>query len=286
MTVPPSCSIGRLGPAAVFGAVALVTGCAAPDPGPPPLLRAAAGQSRAGQEAYLTGRTGDAVSALGEAVRLHLAAGDLPGGSRALLNLALAQRAAGDAAAATATAARLRELAPAARQQAREQGASEEIVAELSTASPWLDALVALDRGDRAAAAGLLDSAGGKFSGSSPWPGRLESLRAELALGEGRPGEALVHARAGVAACTAAGDRAEEARAQRLAGAAQVQLGQWPEARADFLAALKLEETLGGGGRMAGDLKQLAVIAGHLGDSAEAQLYTQRAAAIASARTR
>jgi len=263
----------------------LVAGCAATGDGPPPLLRAATGQTRAGEEAYLSGHAAEAVPALGEAVRLHLAAGDLPGAARALLNLALALRAAGDATAAAATAARLHDLTPAAQQQARE-GAPAEAAVELAAASAWLDALLALDANDFPTASALLATAPGPLASSSPWPGRVETLRAELALGEGRFADALVHARAGQAASAAAKDRAEEARARRFAGAAHVRLGQWPEAREDFLAALRIEETLGGGGRMAGDLTQLAAIAGQLGDSSAAQWYTQRARAITDARSR
>jgi len=267
----------------VFAALIFFAGCAAPGDGPPPMLRAAAVQTRAGEEAYLAGRAADAVPALAEAVRLHLAAGDLPGAARALLNLALAERAAGDTGAAAATAMRLRDLTPPALQQARQQGAPAESLAGISAGSVWLDVLLALERGDTAAAGALLNAVGEKFPGSSPWPGRLETARAQLALAEGRFAAALTHARAGGAACAAAGDRAEEARARRLAGAARVRLDQWNEARADFLAALKLEESLGGGARMAGDLRQLSAIAEHQGDSAEAQLYSQRAAVIAAA---
>jgi tetratricopeptide (TPR) repeat protein len=174
----------------------------------------------------------------------------------------------------------LRELAPAARQQAIEQGDESEI----SVGSAWLDALLALDRGDAAAAAALLANAPQQFSKTSPWPGRLETLRAEVDLGAGRFSESLLHARAGRTAAAAAHDQAEEARALRIAGSAQMGLGQWPEARIDFLAALKIEQALGAGARMIGDLNHLATIAEHLGDTSAAQLYAQRASAIAGAR--
>jgi tetratricopeptide (TPR) repeat protein len=275
-----------LGPTLLFVTTfALLAGCAAAGNGPPPLLREAAAQSRAGEEAYLSGRATEAIPALSEAVRLHLAAGDMPGAARALLNLALAQRAAGDSAAVAATAARLRDLTPAAGQQAHElEGKDAGAAAELMAASAWLDALLALDRGDSTSATAILSSVTAKVPASSPWIGRMETLRAEIALGDGHPAEAVAHARSGQAASAAAHDQAEEARAFRLAGAGLMRLGQWPEARTAFLAAVKIEETLGGGARMAGDLSQLAVIAEHLGDAAGAQLYTQRARAIASAR--
>ncbi len=286
MTILPANFPIRLGWGGVLTTLVLLAGCATPGDPPPPLLQAAAGQTRVGEEAYLTGHAGEAVPALNEAARLHFAAGDLPGAARALLNLALAQRAAGDSVSAAATAVRMHDLTPAARQQAREQGGKEEFSAELAAASVWLDALLALDRGDSATAASLLASATEKLSGSSPWPGRLETLRAEIALGEGRFQEALGHARAGQADSAATKDRAEEARARQFAGTAHLRLGQWLEARADFLAAIKIEESLGGGARMTNDLNQLAAIAEHLGDSAAAQLYTERARAIAAARAR
>ncbi len=276
----------RLRWAGTFTAVAVLAGCAAPGNPSPPMLQAAARLTRTGEEAYLTGRAGEAVPALNDAVRLHLAAGDLPGATRALLNLALAQRAAGDLAAAVATAERLHSLTPAAQQQVREQGGKEESSAELAAASAWLDALLALDRGDSTAAAGFVASLVEKLPGSSPWPGRLETLRAEIALNEGRLPEALARARAGRAASAAARDRAEEARALQFAGAAEIRLGRWHEARADLLAALKIEEALGAGTRMAGDLRQLAIIAENLGDASEARLYKQRADAITDARIR
>jgi len=250
----------------------------------PPLLREAASQTRAGEEAYLTGRAAAAVGPLRAAVQLHLAAGDFAGAARALLNLALAQRAAGDAAGAAATAARLGEITPAAQQEAAEVGGSESDPAELPAAATWLAALVALDRGDAAATETLLGAVGGRFVAMSPWPGRLENLRAEAALAQGRLPEAVGHARAGAGASAAARDRAEEARGWRLAGAAQVRLGQWTEARAALLGALRLEESLGGGARMAGDLEQLALVAGKLGDQAGAELYARRARAIRAAR--
>ncbi|MBS0661825.1 MAG: hypothetical protein JSR48_01055 [Verrucomicrobia bacterium] len=267
---------------AVLGAVALL---AAAEP-PAPLIREAAGRSRAGEEAYLSGRAGEAVSALAEAERLYRAAGDLPGAIRADVNLALAQRGAADAAAAQATAQRARELLPAAVQQARERPDGTGEVAELAVMTAWLEALLALDRGEGAPAAGLLEKLPGALPSGSPWPGRVETLRAELDLNRRQWAAAVAHARAGQAASAAARDRAEEARALRLAGAAEMGLGKWGAARADLLAAVRLEESLGGGARMAGDLAQLATIAGQLGDPAGARLYAARAQAITAARAR
>ena len=251
--------------------------------GPAPLLRAAAAETRNGEEAYLLGRADEAVPALREAARLFLAAGDLPGGVRALVNLALAERAAGDVAAARASATRLRELTPAAQQQLAEHAEPGDAGLELSTASGWLDALLALEQGDAAAAARLAPTSG-KFPPGSVWRARVATLQAAILLATGNPAEALAQAVAGQKAALAAGDRAEEARAWRLAGAAHLKLGQWPEARTDFLAAVKIEEALGGGARMAGDLGQLAAIAEHLGDADAARLYARRATTIIAAR--
>ena len=260
-------------------------GCAAPGDPPAPLLHAAASATRAGEEAYLSGRASEAIPALSEAVRLHLAAGDLPGAARALLNLALAQRGAGDMPAATATAVRLRELTPAARQQLRERAGRADEISEIAAADDWLDALLALDRGDLAAAENLISISGVKLPAASPWPGRVETLRAEVALKEGHFDDALARARVGRVASEAAHDRGEQARAWRIAGAAQVGLAHWPEARADFLAAISIEEKLGGGHRMADDLNQLASIAEQLGEADDARIYRERAKAILSSRT-
>ena len=273
---PPLPPLGTL----AWAGLALLAGCGAPGAPTPPLLRAAASQTRTGEEAYLTGHAAAAVPALKEAVRLHLAAGDVPGTARALLNLALAQRGAADVAGATATAAQLHELTPAARQQLEEQPGKSDASAELASASDWLDALLALDRGDPAAASASLASAQLKLPGASPWPGRLEELRAELALAEGRFPEAVTRARAAGAASAAAGDRAEQARAWRCAGAAHARLSLWADARTDYLAAIRIEESLGGGTRMAGDLTALAAVARSLGDGSSAELYERRARAI------
>ncbi len=266
-------------------ALVLLTGCAAPGDAPPPQLRAAAQQARAGESAYVAERPAEAVPALTEAVRLHLAAGDLPRAARSMVNLALAQRASGNAVGAADTAARLRNLTPAARQQAVERAGKDDASAlELAAATAWLDALLALDRGDVAAASGLLSAGGATLPATSPWPGRVATLRAEIALAEGRAADALALARTAVAACVAARDHSEAARAHRLAGTAHVRLAQWPEARTSFLAAVRLEESLGAGARMARDLEQLAVVAEKLGDAGAAQLYAQRARELSPAR--
>ena len=275
----------RLRRAVTLALPVLLIGCAGPRDAPPALLQSAARQTRAGQEVYLHGNAAAAVPALGEAVRLHLAAGDLPGATLALVNLALAQRAAGDAPGAASSAARLRDLAPAARQQARERAGKDETpAAEIAAASAWLAALLALDRGDAPTAAVLLAGVRPKLPARSPWPGRTETLRAEIALANGDVPGAIACARIGQVASAAARDHTEEARAWRLAGAAHLRLGHWKEARVAFLAAVKIEETLGSGDRMAGDLSQLAAISEKLGDPGAAQLYTERARAIVAAR--
>jgi hypothetical protein len=94
----------------------------------------------------------------------------------------------------------------------------------------------------------------------------------------------LTYAHAAFAASTAVHDGAEQARASRVAGKANVQLRKWGVARHNFLAAVGIEESLGGGARMTDDLLQLAAIARQLDDPEEAKLYEQRARAIADAR--
>ena len=276
---PRSCRV-----LAAAGAVGvLLAGCATSGDAPPANLRAATALAHRGEEAYVRGRAAEAVPLLKEAVRLQLTAGDLAGAARGDVNLALAQRAAGDTAGSTATAARLRDLTPAAQQQARETDRAGATAVELAAGSAWLDALLALDRGDAAAADAALGPAGAKLPSASPWPGRTATLRAEIALVQDRPADALQHALAGRRACAAVHDRAEEARAHRIAGAAHLRLGQTREAQASYLAAVKLEAVLGGGSRMAGDLDHLAAIARTLGDEGAAQLYAARARAIAAA---
>ncbi|MBM3853570.1 MAG: hypothetical protein FJ399_10490 [Verrucomicrobia bacterium] len=223
--------------------------------------------------------------AMREAVRLHLAAGDLPGAARTLVNLALAERAAGDAAGAAATAARLRELTPAAGHQAVERGRrNDDSRLELTAASAWLDALLAFDRGETALAAGSLAAVSPKLPRKSPWNGRVAALRAEIALAEGRLVDAGALARSAIPAAAAARDVSEEARAHRLLGASHMRLGRWADARTSLLAAVRLEERLGAGERMARDLEQLATVAEKLGDATAAGLYTARARAIIGAR--
>ncbi|HWA25803.1 MAG TPA: hypothetical protein VG734_09090 [Lacunisphaera sp.] len=267
------------------GVVASGLGVGLAAEGPAPLLRAAAAETRTGEEAYLLGRPDEAVPALREAARLYLAAGELPGGARALVNLALAERAAGDFVAARDSARRLRELTAAAQQQLGDRAEQGEAATELAMASGWLDALLALEQGDATAAARQAPAAA-KAPLGSVWRARAGTLQAAILLATGSPADALAQAGAAQKAALAAHDRAEEARAWRMSGAAHAQLTQWPEARADYLAAVKIEETLGGGRRMAGDLEQLALVAAHLGDADAAGLYRRRAAAISAARTR
>jgi tetratricopeptide (TPR) repeat protein len=278
---------------AVMG-VGIFSGCASPGEPAAPRVHAAAARERSGQEAYLLGHASEAVPALSDAVKLYLNAGDAPAACRAMLNLALAQRAAGDASGAAATAANLRDLTPAARQQVRERNATGASRPHLSAGGEeagltaqldWLQALLALDRGELDAAENILlgPMENGKASG---WDGRIATLRAEVALRRGKFDEALTHAHAGFAASAGAHDRAEQARASRLAGKANLQLKKWDAARKDFLAAVRIEESLGGGARMTDDLMQLAVVARELGDAGEAQLYEQRARAIAGAQAR
>lgn len=270
---------------AAASGLALFASCAGPGEALAPRLRAAAERARAGEQAYGSGRPAEAASALAEAVRLRLASGDLPGAARALVNLALAQRAASDTSGAMATATRLRELTPAARQQVTERSGKNDAAAhELFAATAWLDALLALDRGETSAASRALVGVNLSLPPSSPWPGRVATLRAEVALAEGRAADAVTLARSALPACAAAHDRSEEARAQRLLGTAQLRLDRWPEARTSFLAAIILEETLGAGERLARDLEQLAAISEKLGDTSAASLYAARARAIVSAR--
>lgn len=257
-----------------------LAGCAVPGEAPPPAVRAAARQAQLGETAYLAGRSAVAVAALREAVRLQFSAGDLPGVAHGLVNLALAQRAAGDATGAAESAARLRELAAAAGQQAGERG-DKNATAGFVAAAGWIEALLALDRGDPVAAAGLLGPTPFALPSSSPWPGRLANVRAEIALAAGNPADALAQARVARPACAAARDRSEEARARRLAGAAHVRLAQWAEARTQYLAAVEIEGRRGAGECLARDLGQLAVIAEKLGDAGAARLYSARARLLA-----
>jgi len=249
-----------------------------------PYQSAAAAEAKSAQEDYGGGQIGGAILSLRDSVRLRLAGGDLPGAARSELNLALAERASGDSAAAAAAASRLRELTPGAVQQAREQGgtAGAGREAELEDSSSWLDALLALDQGDTALAQSRAPGRDGQLAANSQMRARIETLHAAIALSGGRFAEAGDLARAGRAASIEAGDPPEEAHACALAGAAHMGSGAWIEARADYLAAVRIEERIGGGTRMALDLRQLAVISGRLGDGATARLYTGRADAIQS----
>jgi tetratricopeptide (TPR) repeat protein len=283
----PARRCGRTWVLAAFAAAVLPGhGCSSAPREPVAAYQAdAAASAKSAREAYGDGRPESAAADLRESVRLRLAGGDLPGAARSQLNLALAERASGDAAAAAAAAARLRELTPGAVQQAREQGgpgsASRE--AELEDSSSWLDALLALDRGDAEGARSLAPGRDGRLAPASQVRGRIETLRAAIALRDGRFAEAVDLARAGRAAGAEAGDAPEEAHALALAGAAHAAAGAWAQARADYLSAVGIEERIGGGSRMAADLRQLAVIAGRLGDGDDARLYAQRADDIQSA---
>ena len=277
----------RLGlrPAIAAAALLGLAACSsAPREAVAPYQSAAAAEAKSAQEEYGEGRVGGAILSLKESVRLRLAGGDIPGAARSQLNLALAERASGDPAAAAAAAARLSELTPGAVQQVREQGGpgGGDREAELEDSSSWLDALLALDRGDIELAQSRAPGRDGQLAAASQMRGRIETLHAAIALREGRFAEAGEFARAGRAASAEASDPSEEAHADALAGAAHMGAGAWTEARADYLAAVRIEERIGGGARMALDLRQLAVISGRLGDGAAARLYTGRADAIQS----
>jgi tetratricopeptide (TPR) repeat protein len=280
--------VGRhlLGPAFLAAAALLPAGCSSPPREPaPPYQQDAAAEAKSAREAYGEGRIDSAIASLRESVRLRLSGGDLPGAARSQLNLALAERAAGDPAAASASAARLREMTPGAVQQVREQAGAGDgsREAELEAASSWLDALLALDQGDVALAQARAPARDGELAPASQMRGRIDTLHAEIALRAGRFAEAGDLARAGRAASAGAGDPSEEAHAWSLAGASHAGMGDWAGARADYLAAVGIEERIGGGARMAGDLRQLAAAAERLGDPGDARLYTQRADAIQSA---
>ncbi|HVU18722.1 MAG TPA: hypothetical protein VHD32_17595 [Candidatus Didemnitutus sp.] len=261
------------------GVVALVLGaCAGPDQAPAPLLREAARQNRIGEEAYLRGDHRHAEPALVECVRLHLAAGDIPGAVLALVNEVLEERTT-DPAKAAATAKRLSDLLPAAVQQSPDQAGN------LTIAVGWINGSLALDAGDAVAAAQASDVfVPARASVADRWEARLENLRADIALHQNRNAEAVTSAQSARRFAAKAKDVAEEARACRLSGTAHRALSQWNESRTDLLAAVHLEQELGGGSRMAGDLKILADVSEHLGDSSSAALYRQRADAIGSAR--
>lgn len=259
-------------------ACALFVGCAAPGDAPAPLLREAARLNRLGEDAYLRGDNRRSVPALTEGVRLHLAAGDLPGAEMAMVNLALAQRVAGKAEDAPATVKRLNELLPAAVQQAPEQAG------DLNAATAWITGTLALDSGDIAAARQAADRPIPlKPPVADRWEARLKNLEAEVALRANRPSDALAPAQSARTLAGKSKDRGEEARAWRFEGAAHRALSQWNESRAALQSAVRLEQQLGGGTRMAGDLRNLAEVSEHLGDSENAALYRQRAEAIESA---
>ena len=233
------------------------------------------------------GRFADAIPSLRESVRIHLAAGDLPGAARSQLNLAMAERAAADPGAASASAARLRDLTQGAVQQVRERGgdagADRQLEAELLAASGWLDALLALDAGDVDRAQALSPPASAELAGSSQMRGRIETLRSAIAIRDGRFAEAVRLAVAGRTESAQANDPSEVAHAWGLEGAGDAGMGDWPGARGAYLAAVAVEERIGGGARMAADLRQLAMISEHLGDSGAARLYSLRADAILAA---
>ncbi len=263
-------------------AAAALAGCSGPAERPPPYQEAAALEARSGQEAYLLGRFGDAITSLREAVRLRLAAGDLPGAARSQLNLALAERASASAAAASAEADRLREMTQGAVQQLGERGgAGAGAAAELEAASGWLDGLLALDAGDLDRAQALAPRAQPEVS--PQMRSRIGTLQAAIALRGGRFSEAVALAAGAREAGEAAHDLPEVAHAWGLEGEGDAGMGSWLRARDACLAAVAIEERIGGGGRMAVDLRELALICGHLGRGADARLYTLRADEIMSA---
>lgn len=230
---------------------------------------------------YLADRPSRAVSGWHEAARLQLSAGDAAAVTRSWTNLALAQRAAGDPGGARETAARLRGLSSAPVELRGDQ--RKNAFSESGIAASWIEALLALDGGNLAAARQSLPALPSDLHRESPWRGRVGCLRAEIALREQDFAGALAQAKEAGRACRASLDRPEEARAHRLAGTAQARLGDWLGARTDFAAAVELERSLGAGARLAGDLEQLAVACENAGDRLAAERHRAQARAITGA---
>lgn len=249
----------------------LVAGCAGSGDAVPPVLREARERADDGHDAFAEGRLDEATLAYGEALTQYRSIDDSVGIVRSLVNLAVVRNAAGakkDASdcldaidryvATLATAETNRELN------------------ELRAEAAWMRAYLHLEAGRRSAAWSELER-GRALSPPRSLRGRFDNLEARLRLEEGDASGALTLARRAAGANRRAGDRAESADSQRLAGRAALATGDAGQALASFESALAIDRDLARPAKVADDLEGMADAARAMGQEGSASAFDERA---------
>lgn len=154
------------------------------------------------------------------------------------------------------------------------------IPSELRAASAFRKAIILVDMGKMAEAELALKQANNECNNRCAYAAGINNLHARFSLQKGEFATALEMAKSGM---SGGGDKEEQANARRVAGAAELALGQHESALANYQAALELDKGLALSSRIAEDLKGMAKALGNLGRKAEADIFARRAEAVIEA---
>lgn len=247
---------------------------------PPALLSGALDSSDLAAEAFAEGRHQDAITAYTAALDAHRSVDNPPGILRNLLNLAVVSDAAGNS-----------------RQSREYLAAIERYAATLAGSSPGdlgkketriLLAEAAAFRARLALDADNPELASSELARTAAAPpevrGRIGNLHARLAERRGDFPSMLRHSKAAISANRRAKDESELADSHRLAARAYLSTGSHAEAETHFLEALELDRKLARPNCVEADLQGLADSADLAGDPTKADLFRQRASAVARER--
>jgi tetratricopeptide (TPR) repeat protein len=226
---PDSSVLNRIVLAAL--ALSAMTGCYSPAKPLPPALNEAISWAAEAEAAFRDGRHAAAQQGYKNALDLHIAAGNIPGVVRNLVNLAVVQHTSGQNAAARQSLTALDRHLTANHSSLRLDSETRALVAEAG----WLKAHMCIDEGRLTEAQKEIDRLG-----SSSGNARLLNLRARLLLAQKQPAGALASARK--AWGVAKGDASELGDAARYQARALEQLGQASEAARWYQTAVPIDQ--------------------------------------------
>lgn len=242
----------------------LLGGCGSAPPPPSAALQAATVNSQSAARAWARGDLALARNLYERALAGAESIEDFPLAGATLLNLALVQSRAGDAAGAMARVDRL-------------LAAPQRYGAALQAAAATRKALLHLDKPDLEAALDWAGRAEAVCAAPCAQAAALANLRAHVAWQRAdAPGSAR-HAEQALAAATQQAQAAEQANALRQLGRARGALGLADQAAADLVQALAIDQRLGLADRVALDLVTAAEIERQRGRVAAAREFYDRA---------
>lgn len=154
------------------------------------------------------------------------------------------------------------------------------VPAELRAAAAFRKSIILVDTGKRPEAESALQLANNECNNRCTYAAGINNLRARFTLQKGEFATALEMAKSGMGR---GADKEEQANARRVAGAAELALGQHESALAHYQAALEQDKELALSSRIAEDLKGMAKALENLGRKAEADVYARRAEAVIEA---